>query len=369
MKTLYLSIHNINLNNKPMKTANFLKMMMLFLAIGITSCSSNSTDDGGGSGSGNGNGGGSSALTLEVSKSRVYESDAVTFTVRDANGANVTPASVITVDGTAISGSTTIFTSTGVKSAVATIGSETSNTLSVEVISPSFTTKALIEDYTGAWCGWCPRISQGIIDVHNSANGDDVIAVAVHNGDAMAFPLESQMRSQFGVTGFPTGILNRDVRWASVSGDAMNISQPLSLLNTTREVGLAINSSLSGNTVTATIKVGFDFDQSDLKLVAVLLENGRVESQTNYTNNFGGGSSIPNFVHNDILRASFTDIFGDVIPATEQVADGVYTASLSVTVGSAVNTADMDVVAFVVDASGEVVNVQKAAVGTNKDFD
>lgn len=347
-----------------MKTANFLKMMMLFLAIGITSCSTNSTDDGGG----NGGGGGTNGVTIESDKSRVYDNTLVNFTVRDAAGADITSTAVITVDGTAISGNFALLSGLGTKSVQATVGTDTSNTISVEVINPSYTTKALIEDYTGAWCGWCPRISQGIIDVHNSTNGDNVIAVAIHNGDSMAFPLEGQMRSQFGVTGFPTGILNRDARWASVSGDAMNIQQPLQLLNTVQEVGLAIDSSVSGSTVNATVKVGFDFDQSGLKLVVFLLQNGVVASQTNYTSNFGGGSSIPNFVHNDILEASFTDVFGDAIPAAEQVGGGVYSTSLSAT-ASGVNSSDWDVVAFVVDASGEVVNVQKAAVGSNVDFD
>lgn len=362
MKTLYLSIHNINLNNKPMKTANFLKMMMLFLAIGITSCSTNSTDDGGGTG-----GGGTNGVTLESSKTRVYDNTLVNFTVRDASGAIVSSQAVITVDGTPITGTSAILTGVGTKSVQATLGSESSNTVSVDVINPSYSTKALIEDYTGAWCGWCPRISQGIIDVHNMSGGEDVIAVAVHNGDAMAFPLEASMRSQFGVTGFPTGILNRDARWASVSSDAMNIGQPMQLLNTVKPVGLAINSSVSGSTVNATVKVGFDLDQTGMKLVVVLLENGVVAAQTNYTSNFGGGSSIPNFVHNDILRASFTDIFGDAIPADQQVGGGVYSVDLSASASA--NSTDWDVVAFVVDATGEVVNVQKAAVGTNKDFD
>ncbi|GAK95398.1 hypothetical protein JCM19294_2180 [Nonlabens tegetincola] len=33
------------------------------------------------------------------------------------------------------------------------------------------------------------------------------------------------------------------------------------------------------------------------------------------------------------------------------------------------NQNDMEIVAFVVDASGKVVNAQKAQVGTNVDFD
>lgn len=348
-----------------MKTANFLKMMMLFLAIGVASCSSNSTDDAAGGGN---PGGGTGGVTIAADKSRVYDNTLVNFTVRDASGTNVTTTSVITIDGTPITGSSALLSGVGSKNVQATVGTDTSNTIAVEVITPSYTTKALIEDYTGAWCGWCPRITQGILDVHNSTNGENVIAVAIHNGDSMAFPLEGQMRNEFGVTGFPTGILNRDARWASVSGDAMNISQPLQLLNPIKPVGLAINSSVSGNTVSATVKVGFDLDQTGMELVVVLLQNGIIAPQTNFTNNFGGASTLVNFEHNDILRASFTDIFGDAIPAADQVGGSVYSVDLTATSAGA-NSGDWDVVAFVVDSSGEVVNVQKAELGTNKDFD
>lgn len=347
-----------------MKTAYIFKMMMLFLAIGVMSCTTESTDDGGNGGGGSGTNG----FTIEASKSRVYDNTLVNFTVRDGSGSNVTSTAVISVDGTPISGAAALMSGLGTKDVNATVGTDVTNTIQVEVIEPSYTTKALIEDYTGAWCGWCPRISQGIIDVHNQTNGENVIAVAIHNGDSMAFPQEGAMRSQFGVNGFPTGILNRAANWQAVSGDAMNINQPMQLLNTVQEVGLAINSSVSGGTVTADVKVGFDFDQTGLKLVVFLLENGVIANQTNYTSNFGGGSNLPNFEHNDILRASFTDVFGDAIPATEQVAGNEYSVSLTAS-SSGVNTSDWDVVAFVVDAAGEVVNVQKAAVGQNKDFD
>ena len=344
-----------------MKTANFLKIFTLFLAIGITSCTTESTDEGGGNG-------GANSLVLTASKTRVYNFTSVTFTVNDGNS-DVTSSAVISVDGTPISGNASTMSGLGTKNITAVVGTDNTNSLDVVVIEPSFTTKALIEDYTGAWCGWCPRISQGIIDVHNSTNGENVIAVAVHNGDSMAFPLEAQMRSRFGVSGFPTGILNRDADWSAVSGSSMDITQPMALLNTTKSVGLAINSSLSGSSVSATIKVGFDFDTTGMKLVAVLVENGKILPQTNYTNNWGGASTISDFEHNDILRAAFTDVFGNVIPAAEQIGGSEYSVTLSASVPSGTNTADMDVVAFVVDDSGKVVNVQKAAVGVNQDFD
>lgn len=345
-----------------MKTANFFKMMVLFLAIGVTSCTSESTDDGGGGGNGNG------SLTVTADKTRVYDGTLVNFTVTDAGGSNVTSQSVITVDGTPITGASTFVSGVGSKDVQAEFSGETSNTLQIDVITPSFSTKALVEQYTGTWCPWCPRISKGIEDVQSGANGNRFISVAIHNGDAMAFPLESQMRNAFNVGGFPTGILNRNGEWNAVSGNDMNVNQIPPLLAVVRPVGLAIDSSVSGSTVNATVKVGFDLDASGMELVAYLLQNGVNDTQSNNTIHYGGPGVIQNYTHDDILVAGFTDIFGDAIPADQQVGGGEYSVSLTAS-ASGVNTSDWDIVAFVMDSSGKVINVQRAAVGENKDFD
>lgn len=355
--------YNLMLKNFTMKTANLFKMVMLFLAIGVASCTSESTDDGGGNGNG-----GSGSLAISVDKSRVYDNTLVNFTVTDAGGSNVTSQAIISVDGTPIAGSAALMTGLGVKDVTAVVGTENSNTLQVEVIEPSFSTKVLVEQYTGTWCPWCPRISNGIEVVQSGANGDRFISVAVHNGDSMAFPLESQMRSAFNVNGFPTGILNREGEWSAVSGNDMNVSQIAPLLNQTKTVGLAIDSSVSGSTVNATVKVGFDFDESGMELVAFLIQNNVSDTQSNNTVHYGGPGIIQGYDHDDVLVAGFTDIFGDVIPADQQVGGGEYSASLTAT-ANGVNSSDWDIVAFVLDDTGAVVNVQRAAVGQNKDFD
>ncbi|GAK95399.1 hypothetical protein JCM19294_2181 [Nonlabens tegetincola] len=250
-----------------MKTANFLKIFLLLVAVTLTSCSSESTDDGGGNGNGNGNQG----LVLSADKTRVYENTIVTFTVMNGT-VNVTSQATISLDGTPITGNTVLLDTVGSKVVTAEYNGDSANNVDIEVIVPSYSTKMIIEDYTGAWCGWCPRISQGIEDL--GASNSNVIAIAVHNGDSMVFPFEGQMRQRFGVSGFPTGILNRDQSWNSVSGDAMNMTQPISYLNVQKEVGVAINSSITNNTLSASIRVGFDLDQSGLSLVVYALENG-----------------------------------------------------------------------------------------------
>ncbi|WP_438962461.1 Omp28-related outer membrane protein [Nonlabens sp.] len=342
-----------------MKTNYFFKIAALLLVVSTLSCSSRSSNIG------------VEGLTIEVSDNVIYDQSTVEFKVVNGGGDDVTDNATIFVDGVDIEGDSYLFTGIGARTITAETTLDQADPVIVEVIEPSYTTKMLIEDYTGAWCAWCPVVTKGIIDAHAvPVKGDHVIAVAIHNGDSMEFSLESQMRSQFDVTEFPTATLNRTPTFWIKNNVTLNmdIPQALAFLDPVQPVGLAINSSVNGDNVTADVKVGFDLNQEDLKLVVFLLENGHVEEQLDNTSYFGGPGLVPDFVHNEILRKSFTDVFGDVIPEQEQRAGNVYEVSLSVN-EPGVNTTDWDIVAFVVDQAGEVVNVQKAKVGTDQDFD
>lgn len=342
-----------------MKKIKFYNLALLLCAILIASCSSRSSNLG------------VEGLTIEVSDTFVYDQTTVEFKVINGGGDDVTDNATIFVDGVDIEGDSYLFSGIGARTITAETTLDQADPVIVEVIEPSFTTKMLIEDYTGAWCAWCPVVTKGIIDAHAvPVKGDNIIAVAVHNGDSMEFSLESQMRSQFGVTEFPTATLNRTPTFWIRNNVTLNmdIPQALAFLDPVQPVGLAINSSVNGDNVTADVKVGFDLNQENLKLVVFLLENGHVEEQLDNTPYFGGPGLVPNFVHNEVLRKSFTDVFGDVIPEEEQLGGNEYEISLSVN-QPGVNTSDWEIVAFVVDQAGEVVNVQKAKVGTNQDFD
>lgn len=66
----------------------------------------------------------------------------------------------------------------------------------------------LLEQHTGAWCGWCPdgtvKMSE-ILDLY----GSHVIGLKIHNGDAMEIPEESVIGDALGLTGFPTASVDR----------------------------------------------------------------------------------------------------------------------------------------------------------------
>ncbi len=75
---------------------------------------------------------------------------------------------------------------------------------------PSFAAKrvVLLEQHTGAWCGWCVDGSYRM-ELLLEKYPDQFIGVKFHNGDAMAIPEQNEIGSALGLTGFPTGSLNR----------------------------------------------------------------------------------------------------------------------------------------------------------------
>ncbi len=66
----------------------------------------------------------------------------------------------------------------------------------------------LLEQHTGAWCGWCPD-GTAMVDEILELYGDRVIGVKIHNGDAMEIPEQRIIANALGLTGFPTASINR----------------------------------------------------------------------------------------------------------------------------------------------------------------
>ncbi len=64
--------------------------------------------------------------------------------------------------------------------------------------------RALVEEYTGTWCGWCPR-GFVALEMLDKELKEDFIGVAYHSGDPMAFTGDFPI----GVDGFPRASLDR----------------------------------------------------------------------------------------------------------------------------------------------------------------
>jgi hypothetical protein len=231
-------------------------------------------------------------------------------------------------------------------------------------ISGQFQRNVLMEDYTGTWCGYCPRMAYGIQKVEEQ--GIRSIPVALHGGsNTEPFLYNGTLPTT--ILGYPTGKLNRLTDWDYLSASDVNKVKKLNGNNC--PIGLAMNSTITGSAVNLDVKIKFKSDYTGLKLVVYVVEDGLIYNQSNYTSYYGGASVISGFRHDNVLRACYTDIYGDSLTGTTDGA--TVTKNFSVNVPANVqNVANMRFVAFVVDSSGRAINVRETASSTeNQSFE
>ena len=315
-------------------------------------------------------------LTADSSTKRIGET--VTFTVKDNNGIEHTNDAVFFVDGVAITGNT--LTSDALKTYVVTAKYYDLSSESLEVTfgdgsELNFRKKVLIEDYTGTWCGFCPRVAQAINLVH--AQSDDAIAVAIHrpssnpldvNYDPYNFNAD-ELEQTINAAGYPKGFLNRRTRWAYPEPN--KISQAIALTQGANpKLGLALKPIISGNNINLEVSTRFGADFTNLKLVVYVLENGLIYDQHNYTSYFDGVDVIANYEHNHVLRACLTPILGEPVANDKTTLYNTYTKTFNTALPANIaNTANVEFVAFIVDQEGKAVNVRKAAAGEVQQFE
>lgn len=310
-----------------------------------------------------------SSIVLTANSLSQSTGDETVFTVKTNTGINVTESANIKVNGNALTGSTFTSSTAGNFQVVATYENFTSSEITVNYTQAiNFAKRVLIEDYTGTWCGYCPRVSYGIEQV--LAQTEYAVPVAIHRGnDPYNFAGANVLENLIGLQGYPTAMLNRLTEWKYPEPN--NVNQVVALTQgTLPKLGLAMTANVSGGNVNLTVKTKFGKTISGAKLVVYALENGLIYNQVNYTSYFGGGSTIIGFTHDHVVRAAFTNILGDEIPTSESVYDNVYTKTFSVAVPSNVaNVSNMEFVAFIVGSDKKAINVRKAVSGDNQSFE
>lgn len=187
------------------------------------------------------------------------------------------------------------------------------NTTKDYVIAGSgFQHRVLIEDFTGAWCGWCPRVTQSIEDLEKTDH-DKIIGIGLHNGDKFAFTphennLYTAIANKIGVDiskgrSFPFAVLNRAEQWEAATSNTMKTNQALALAKNNSEIGIKISSELGDTSGKINVSLKFNASYSDLKYVVYVVEDNLILAQENYTSNFGGKGKKKEFVHNGVVKA------------------------------------------------------------------
>lgn len=344
---------------------------------------------------------GDASLDLRLSTASVNVGSSVDFQLFSSIEGDVTSNSVFYVNGDAVEGNSFTPLVAGDNEVYAVYDGKTSGTKSFtanEVVPSAYTQKVLLEDYTGTWCGYCPRMAT--ITHYLTEFDDRIIPIAIHcpgaptDPWAYEFALDMTNPDNYNAQGQPKGKYNRihdlDQKQGAFpcpSDPAAYYPQALEFLNKQASLGLAINSTLSGSNLNIKVKVGFATDNiPGARLVVTLVEEGLTHEQVNYYAGTGASCDpdfnysampykIPDFKQDHILLKAYTDIYGDEIPAGQIENGTVWTRDFSVQLPSNVtNPNNLKIVAFVLgngdkNSNREAINVQSAKVGENQDFD
>uniref|UniRef100_UPI0040495D16 Omp28-related outer membrane protein n=1 Tax=Flavobacterium sp. TaxID=239 RepID=UPI0040495D16 len=306
------------------------------------------------------------SITLLSTPREVFTNNEITFNIFDNTGINRTNNSIIYVNGDALTGNTYTPTASGRISVYATYSTFTSVTSSINVLDEIlFKKRVLIENYTGTGCATCPNIFNAIDLVQ--ATTDNSISVNIYSNN---------VNEPFGFFGIlpqnnfslPYAMLNRTVKWDTP--EATNINQVINLTSGSKpRVGLALDTSISGNTATVNVSVRFGATFSDLKLVVYAIEDGIIFDQQNSTALYGGANPIVNFVHNGVLRDLVSNgILGEVITGTTGYNEN-YNKTFTYTIPSSIDNANLKFVAFVLNSNGSVVNIREASSSEIQGFE
>lgn len=248
---------------------------------------------------------------------------------------------------------------------------------------------ALLEDFTGVRCGYCPDghvVAAGI----EASLGDQFVLMAVHASGTYSTPragwpnyetpFGEAIKTQADPSGFPAGSVNRMAAsdfgltpqrpngmamgrgsWAGAANSAIAMSSP---------VNIGATATISGSTITVVVDVFYTEDETVTNNINVaVLQNNLIGKQS------GGNPDPDNYNNSHVLRAL---IAGDNPqwgePITESTTkDSFVRKTYTYTVpadyngtgadgGGAVVLSDFEVVAFITRGQSEVLTAVDVAV-------
>ena len=252
--------------------------------------------------------------------------------------------------------------------------------------------RTLLEEYTGTWCGWCPR-GYVALEALSELYPDDYVLISYHNSDPMEIMYSDQFPSP--VAGFPSAWMDRmtevDPYYGTSEDTELGVADDMA--KRAKSFGVAsidLESTLSQSKVTVTVnaKVTFPFtvENGNYALEYVLVEDGLTGTDSDWgqSNYYSGGSygdmsffdesesTVSGLVFNDV--AVLTSRIGGIdgsIPANVE-ADTPVAHKYTFYLYNALNTSNekviqdpdkLKVVAILIDRNtGEVLNANKVKV-------
>lgn len=248
--------------------------------------------------------------------------------------------------------------------------------LSTFVISASelFDRNVVVEEFTGTWCGWCPRGIVGMEYMKEKYGDKGFIGIAVHTGnDPMTVAAYQSVVDTFS-DGAPSATMDRQVMFDPNIQTLEAYFEIQSENPSPAKVNLKALYDMEKNVVNceATSEFAFDYNGAPYRLVFVIIEdNVGPYAQTNY---YAGGQNGPmdgweskkataSTVYNEVARYIDSD-FGipGSIPSMIQAATP-YTYEIELPTTNCLNVNNCSVIAMIVDTKTyEVMNATKVSL-------
>ena len=223
----------------------------------------------------------------------------------------------------------------------------------------------LLEQHTGAWCGWCVDGSYVMETIHE-LYPDNMIGVKVHNGDSMVIAEQATIASTLSLTGYPTAAIDRRrynstifqnrTDWKSLVESAMNLPAKVDVKviynvnESTRQVVAKVYATMI-STVTDPLRFnlyivedsvsgkGTGWDQSNYL-------SGRTGYETNPYYNLP--SKIVGYQHMKVVRAMLGGAWGVKGSFTQPANAGqVFTQDFSYDIPAKIKIKDLKIVGLV----------------------
>lgn len=225
---------------------------------------------------------------------------------------------------------------------------------------------ALLEDFTGIHCGYCPEGHVIMADLQ-AVHGDQLVNVGIHAGGyAVPSGGEPDFRTPdgdaldtfFPITGYPNGVINRRNynnllamgrgAWEGAVNAALALPSP---------VNVGVESSFDGTTLTVHVVAYYTANSpAGNDYISVFVKEDHLDGpQTDYAN-----GNHTNYDHLHVLRDYITDTWGEDL-GSNPVAGETVERTYTYTVPSTWNMANCQVVAFVSEYQSEVYQAREVA--------
>lgn len=247
-------------------------------------------------------------------------------------------------------------------------------TFELTVKDPRFIRRIVCEEYTGTWCGWCPKGIVGL-EMMKGLYPDRFIAISVHGGDQLEIDGESDYSySEFikSIAGAPYCRLDR-----CMGGDPLYDIQNLFNIESTKESHLSYNLSAVWDedkqqiTVKSSYYTDQDINSPSWNIAYTIIEDGITGYyQTNYYAGGGNGTMdgweekdnpTDDVVFNDLARGIMGGYHGMELHREAINAEEVYETEHTIGLPEGIENVDnIHVIGQVIDTeTGIILNAMR----------